>query len=465
MRTTWLYLGLATLALAPSCAALQIRPPGEDLVDTTPVRPASRPSHLAAVLRLSHVQSGRLAESRFPEQVGGAEQFGPLAAKWTVRRTGSLAVSADPRPRLCFDAPFAGKGALHAAGGSLDHELQARLRVCARPALDGQGVIRLADPDAQVTIQRETVGGPVAALKDAVARKLQDIAAREVTQKLTTLSVPVQGILAPIEALLARPIRVGQDACLKLRGQQLEVAQPQIDPSALRFGAALVALPTFERPCIEAAPTTRPSPLAIVVAPRLSSSETVLELPVGLGVDTLTPMAQSAVDQLGKIETAQGWLQVGKIALTTAMGRLVVRAQVRGEVRDTVLFVPIRRNVVGEVLLWGTPQLQGDFIVLPDLELRMVSDDKLVELAAALEHSALVANLRKRLRLPRAKFDAEARKALDGVAQHIALGNEKLPVTVETSELTLAEVSAAGQRLEVLVRFRGQVIIGDRAAQ
>jgi hypothetical protein len=171
------------------------------------------------------------------------------------------------------------------------------------------------------------------------------------------------------------------------------------------------------------------------------------------------------VDQLGRIETAQGWMRIGKVTLGTAKGRLLVRAAISGEVQDKVLFIPLRRTLSGEVLLWGTPRLQADAITLPDLELQFDTDDKLVALATSLRRSDLVANVRDKLKIPRARIDAEASKALASLARHIEVGGELLPVVVQTQELTLQDVIASGQRLEVLVRFRGQVVIGDRAAK
>jgi hypothetical protein len=462
LRLWW--MGMALLA-APGCATVQLRPPVADLTDTAPVRPAAQPSHIAAVLRLSHAQSGRLVEAKIPAETGASEQLGPLQATWKVRREGRLDVAADARQRLCFDTPFAGNGQVSVFGQSLQRELRAQVRACARPALDGLGVVRLADPDAQVTIQRETVGGPVAMLKDAVAKRLQTMASEEISRQLTTVAVPLQTLLQPIQALLARPIAVGQDACLKLRAQRLDVAQPVVDPGALRFGAALVAMPTLERPCIATPDTTRPLPLTPQVVPQLPSAETVLVLPIGLGLDTLLPQVQAAVDQLGRLETAQGWMRIGKVTLGTAKGRLLVRAAISGEVQDKVLFIPLRRTLSGEVLLWGTPRLQADAITLPDLELQFDTDDKLVALATSLRRSDLVANVRDKLKIPRARIDAEASKALASLARHIEVGGELLPVVVQTQELTLQDVIASGQRLEVLVRFRGQVVIGDRAAK
>jgi hypothetical protein len=172
---------------------------------------------------------------------------------------------------------------------------------------------------------------------------------------------------------------------------------------------------------------------------------------------------QAAVDQLGRMETAQGWLQVGKVKLSTSRGALLVRAAVTGELRDKLLFVPITRKIQGEVVLWGVPELDKDGIGLSNVSLDVQSDDTLVDFGASLKRSALVDTVQKKLRIPRAKIEGEARRALANLGSGVEVAGEKLPIQVETELLTLEQVAASGQRLDVIVRFVGHVIVGDTA--
>jgi hypothetical protein len=47
-----------------------------------------------------------------------------------------------------------------------------------------------------------------------------------------------------------------------------------------------------------------------------------------------------------------------------------------------------------------------------------------------------------------------------GLAQPLDVDGQKLPVRIEIKQLAVERVRAAGQRLEVLVRFVGQILVG-----
>ncbi len=458
-------VGAVLLAEFASGCAVHLRTPDPDLEDRTPVRPAGEPSSIAAVARLSHDSLARLVEQQTAKAQAGQEQMGMLAATWQLQRDGRVLAKSDDRGRLCFTLPFAGKGAVAALGQRLERDLKAQVSVCALPQLDSGGSLRLRDPDARVLIDRSTIGGPLAMLVDAVANKLQSVAGQEAVERLRALSVPTGDFLTPLLETLSQPLVLPKDACLKLRPLSVWLAQPAVDPTALRLGAAVQAMPTVEQPCSREAASAavrRPRP-PVAVTENLEQPKTFLLLPMGLSLDSLAGQVQASVDQLGKIETAQGWMQVGKVKLSTSRGALLVRAQITGELRDKLLFIPITRQVQGEVVLWGVPELTAAGIGLANLNLDVQSDDTLVDLGAALRRSALVTAIQSKLLIPRATIEGEARKALANLGPGVDVGGEKLPIRVETEQLTLEQVAASGQRLDVIVKFVGHIIVGDTA--
>jgi hypothetical protein len=456
-------VGLVLLALALNSCAIHLHTPDPDLADRTPVRPAGEASSIAAVARISHETLARLVESQTAEAQAGQEQLGLLSANWRLQRDGRAGVRSDERGRLCFVLPFAGKGAVAALGQRLERDLRAQILLCARPVLDSSAMIHLADPDARVLIDRSTIGGPLAALTEAVATKLQEVAGREAVERLRTLTIPTGDFMTPLQKTLDQPMNLPRDACLKLRPLSVWLAQPVVDPTALRLGAAVQALPTVEQPCVREVSQVRRARLPVAVTEKLDQPKTQLLLPLGLGLEGLAGEVQAAVDQLGRMETAQGWLQVGKVKLSTSRGALLVRAAVTGELRDKLLFVPITRKIQGEVVLWGVPELDKDGIGLSNVSLDVQSDDTLVDFGASLKRSALVDTVQKKLRIPRAKIEGEARRALANLGSGVEVAGEKLPIQVETELLTLEQVAASGQRLDVIVRFVGHVIVGDTA--
>lgn len=464
LRVRHLPIALALALLGSSCA-VHLRTPDPDLVDRTPVRPAGEPSSIAAVARLSHDSLARLVEQQTAKAQGGQEQIGMLSASWQLQRDGRVLAHSDDRGRLCFALPFAGKGAVAALGQRFERDLKAQVSVCALPQLDSAGALRLKDPDARVLIDRSTIGGPLAVLVDAVASKLQSVAGQEAVDRLRALSVPTGDFLTPLLEALDQPLILPKQACLKLRPLSVWLAQPAVDPTALRLGAAVQAMPTVEQPCArDPAPSqVRRARVPVAVTDNLQQPKTFLLLPMGLALDGLADQVQAAVDQLGKMETAQGWMQVGKVKLSTSRGALLVRAQITGELRDKLLFIPITRKIQGEVVLWGVPELSRDGIGLANLSLDVQSDDSLVDFGASLRRSALVETVQSKLRIPRDKIEGEARKALANLGPGVDVGGQKLPIRVETEQLTLEQVAASGQRLDVIVRFVGHIIVGDTA--
>lgn len=454
-------LSLSASAVLGGCVA-HLRAPEPDLRDLTPVRPAAQVSSIAAVARIPYATLGKLIEHELPPRASGTERLGMVDATWQVWRDGAIGARPDERGRLCFDAPFAGKGAMAAFGQRLERELRASLHLCAVPYLDQAAVLRLRDVDARVLVDRNALGGPLQSLLDAVAERLQRVGSAETTDRIRHLSIPMLDAMAPVQTAIARPMDVGQQGCLKLRPQEARLAQPGIDPSALRIAAAVDALPTVERPCAqEAGPRPGSGRIATTVVDNLLQPKTSLWLPVSTALELLQPEVQRAVDAMGVIRSAQGWLKVGKVQLATSRGHLLARAQVDGEVQDRVLFIPVKRTVKGEVVLWGVPTVTARGVELADLQLDVQSEDALVDLAAGLRRSELSRIVAGKLMITKEKIDGDARRALAAMAQTVDIGSQQLPVRVEIEQLGLEQVTAAGQRIEVLVRFVGQVVVGD----
>ena len=458
MRHFWVLL-----ATALAGCAVQLQAPQPDLPDRTPMRPAPQLSHLAAVARIPHATLARLAQAHLNQGQSGTEAAGMLQATWQVTRDGPVAVHGDERGRLCFVTPFKGSVEVAALGQRLQRDLRGKLNACARPELDSGAALHMRDADARVLIDRSAIGGPVAFVLDAIVTKLQAVAGEAALTKLRELVLPTWDALGPLQTMLQTPIALPDGSCVKLRPQSVRVTQPTIDPSALRMGASIAALPTAEQPCVREAQLPDAGRLPASVADNLDSPKTFLLLPVALAIENLRKPMQDEMERIGVLKTDQGWVKVTGIRLSTAKGSLLVHAAIVGEVQDKFLFIPIRRPLSGEVLLWGTPQVGRDGVELTKLEMELHTDDRLVALGAALKHSQLVDVVSKYAKIPRDRIDAMARKALDDISQGIYVGKEKLPARISTDQLQIESVTAAGQRLEVLVRFVGQVVIGDTA--
>jgi len=176
--------------------------------------------------------------------------------------------------------------------------------------------------------------------------------------------------------------------------------------------------------------------------------------------------ALASLRALGKIALPnRGHVEIVGLRLDSAKGALLVRAVIRGEVRDRFLFVPVTRRIDGEVLLWGTPAVGPDGVRLDNLQLDVRAADDVVGLVAAMQRAQLTARIGEVLRIPKATLDAQARAVLAGLGRGVQVGGVALPVRVDTEQLSVEGVRAVGQRLEILVRFVGQVVVGDTRAR
>lgn len=453
-------------ALLSGCA-LHVRAPDPDLAAPRPVPPSHEISYLAAVARMPLPTLGTLLETQALQPLHMEDRSGFLGWAFDMQRAGNVVVRAQDGI-LCFLVPFHGRGKVTALGGSMEKALDAAVDVCARPRLTPSGLLRLEAPAVRVSMNRVDFGAAAAPLMANLTERLEKIVGTQVADYLKTLQVPVGDFVTPTTAALYRPIPLQQGACLQLRPLSLRLAQPEADPSTLRLAASIATQPTVEEPC---GPAQKPQRLAMAVDDDLQHPETTLTLPIAVRLQTVRDQVLAELQRLGHIELAgkgnpkQGWIEVTGLELKSAGGALLARAKIRGEVRDRFLFIPFTRKIDGEFLLWGVPVLTEKAIELSKVQVDLETDDSLTSLGAALQRQHIAEVLGERLRIPRAQIEGQAKAALQSLAKGVSVGGVALPVRIETHKLTLDEVRTQGQRLEVLVRFQGYVVLGETARQ
>lgn len=454
------------LLLATGCA-LHLRAPDPDLPTSRPLPPSREVSYLAAVARLPLSTLSGLLEREALAPLRFADRAGFIAWSYDVQRAGPVHARAQDGV-LCFMVPFHGSGKVSALGGQLERALDAVVDVCARPRLSPSGQLTLQQPAVRVALDRVDFGGPARPLLDTLSAKLESVAGKQIADFVRNLKIPVGDYVTPTTAALYQSVPLTQGACLQLRPLSLRLAQPEVDPNTLRLAFSIATQPTIQAPC---GPPTPPQRLPMVVDEDLHHPETTLTLPVAIGLQTVRDEVLAQLLALGQIQLAgngdpsQGWIQVTGLRLDSAGGALLARAQIRGEVRDSFLFVPYTRQVDGEFLLWGVPQINDRFIELGKVEVDLATDNRLNALGAALQRQHITEILAKKLRIPRAQIEGQARQALATLGQGVTVAGQRMPVRIDTRSLTLDEVHASGQRLEVVVRFVGQVVVGETARQ
>jgi len=451
---------LTIFSLVSLCScALHLRAPDLDVGAVRPVAPASEVSHLAAVVRLPLPVVAALVDQHVTEPIERTENVGPLTWTLHVTRQGQITARAE-NETLCFDVPFRGTGTVTALGARLERRLDARIGLCAVPHLGPRGVLTLRDVTVRVQVAHSDLGALTRPLFDGLAAQLEHVAGTQLIEYLKTLEIPAGEAWAPLIAMLAHDVAMPGGGCLRLRAQTLELGQPDVDPNALRLSVHVTALPTMEQPCAHAMAPTLPS-VTVTVAQDLQHPQTRLLLPVGIGLGILGDEVGKALRALGRIETEDGWLEVQGVRLDTAGHALVLRAQVRGEVRDTLFWIPYRRAVDGEVLLWGVPQLDATSVRLASVQLDLRTADGLTQLGAALKRARLTETVEKKLQVSRYFLENQARAALLDVGKGLELAGHHIPVRIDTETLQLETARALAGRLEVQVRFVGQIVIGD----
>jgi hypothetical protein len=457
---------LLPLLLLTSCA-LHVRAPEPDLPAQRPVPPSHEISYLAAVARLPLTMLGTLLETQAFQPLHMEDKSGFVGWSFDMQRVGNVAVRAQDGI-LCFMVFFHGKARVQALGGAMEKGLDAAVDVCARPKLTPSGLLHLEAPAVRVALDRVDLPALARPLLDNLAARLEKIAGKQIVDYLATLQVPVGDFVTPTTAALYRPIPLQHGACLQLRPLSLRLAQPEADPTTLRLAASIATQPTVEEPC---GPAQKPLRLPMVVDDDLKHPETTLTLPIAVRLQTIRDQVLAQLKALGHIELAgkgnprQGWIEVTGLELKSAGGALLARAKIRGEVRDRFLFIPFTRKIDGEFLLWGTPVLTDKAIELSKVQVDLETEDGLTTLGAALQRKHIAEIMGERLRIPRAQIEDQAKAALQSLAKGVTVGGQALPVRIETHKLTLDEVRTEGQRLEVLVRFQGYVVLGETGRQ
>ncbi len=455
---------LLLLPLALSACTLHVVAPEPDVRTLQPVEPAAETSFIAAVARLPFVQLAGLVERYALAPVHRDGESGLVRWSVDVTRAGIVTPRSD-NGALCLLVPFRVLARAQAFGSNLDKALNADIDLCAQPALSPNGDLHLNGVVARVSLQNLNLPGPLSLLSNVAVDALQNLLARQLTDLISKVSLPVASAVAPMTAAMNRPMPLQQQACLKLRAQGITATQPEVDPSALRLAIVVAALPTVEQPCVLAADVATQLPVAIHVARELSVPETRLLLPIGISLDAVRAQTEKQLVTgrplpLGKPGEDRGWIQLDGIRLDSAKGALLMHVRVHGEIADSFLWIPIHRKIEGEFIIWGVPEVTPTEIHLTDVHLDMQTDDRLVELAVALKNADLTAQIAAQVRIPRDGIEAQARTAVLGLAQPLDVDGQKLPVRIEIKQLTVERVRAAGQRLEVLVRFVGQILIG-----
>jgi hypothetical protein len=443
-------------ALLPACA-LHLRAPEADPVDDRPVQPAGEVSYIAAVAQLPFATLAALADQALlsPVKRGGRVAF----AEWSVAvgKSGPVAVRAE-NGLLCFKAPFRGQGTLLAVT-RLERAVEAAVEVCALPRLDANGSVKLQDPVVRVALGGLEVGGSTQVLYNALAEQLQHVTGEQLADHLSRLAVPAGDLVEPLAGALTKPMALSGGACLRLRPDSMRLAQPVVTSSGLRLAASIAARPTLERPCSAQVATTGRLPRTVV--DDLSHPQTVLVLPVAVSLASVHDDLLRALQAKGPIRMNNGELAIRGLRLDSAQGRLLARVAVQGEVRDSFLLIPFKRQIDGEVAVWGVPDVTERDIGLRDVQLDVATADTVAGLAAAWQRERLTEVVAGKARVPRTDIEAEARKAIEGFASGQRLAGQPLRIRVDTRELAIQQVRAAGQRLELLVRFAGYIVLGD----
>ncbi len=458
-------LKLLTVSLLLGGCALHVRAPDPDLPANQPLAPSNEISNFAAVARLPLPMLAALLEKQALTPVAQADRTMLLAWSYQVERSGRVAAR-EQSGSLCFLVPFHGSAQVVALGGTLRKELDVAVDVCAKPRLSPSGIMTLQNPAVRVALDRVDFGGPAKPLLDNLAEKLEKYAGGQIATFIRTVQVPVGDYVTPTSSALYKPLPISDGACLQLRPLALRVAQPEVDPEYLRLALSIATQPTVEMPC---GPAQMPKALPMAVDDELKHPETTLVLPIAVPLSQVRTQVLERLHALGRMPLGGkdkpdgGWVEVTDLKLISAQGALLVRAQIRGELVDKFLFIPFSRKIDGEFLVWGVPKVGPKDIELTHVQVDLQTDDKLNSLGAAIKRQEIAEIIAEKLRIPRSQIEGQARQVLASFSNGISVAGEKLPVRIDTRQLEISQVQTVGQRLEVLVRFAGFVVLGDTA--
>jgi hypothetical protein len=454
-------------ALALTGCALHVQVPDPDLPLREGPSPAPEVSHFAALARLPLPLVAKVVEETAVPAVEHRSEGSVVSWSFRIAREGPV-VAREVNGGLCFLVPFAGAVKLSAVGTDLRQPLAADVMVCAQPRLSSAGLLTLPDPKVRIDLGRTQLPMMLKPVYAILGEKLEQEAGRALADQIRQSQWSISDRITPTTAALFKPLPLRPATCLQLRPLSLRVGQPVIDPNTLRLALSVATQPTVEEPCGPGQPAQK---LPLAVDDALTHPATTLQLPIAVQLTTVEKQVLDHARGMGRIPLGKkggpdrGWVEVTGLKLQSARGALVARATVRGEVRDSLLWIPFTRPLDGEFVLWGIPQVTATDIVLDKVQVNFGTDDRLLELGAAIERNRLADALADKLKLPTAQIEGEAKQALGKLSEGITIAGEHVPVRVDTHELKVASVRAQGQRLEVLVKFKGYVVVGDTARQ
>ncbi len=456
-------MGLLTVglvALSVGGCALHARAPAPDLDVRARIAPSTETSDLLLNLRLGFDQLTRLVEQvAIPDRKLG--QTSALAG-WSllIQKRPGVRVRGDGE-RLCFDVPFLGQGAVQMLGREMRRAVSGRIEVCARPRLNPDAVLSLRDPAIRVEVERGRMALNSRVLVDQLRAFLGGDATRALTDALTELRLPLRPLLRPLTAALAGSLRLGDGACLRPRAESVVLGQPQITSEGLRFAAALRGHPTLEAPC---SPDSQPDRPPLVEATlRIEQRASRLLIPVGLSTDRARKALLAELRRRGPITWPGGHVSVKDLRIDTSRGAVVVHAMLDGRARASFLGISTTRAIDGEVILWGRPTLHEGRVGLAQVQLSIVLDDAVADLAAALRASDLRKLVVRHLSLPVAQVETQARAQLQQLATSLKIGAVAVPARVRIERLTVSGARASAQRLILETRFVGWIVLAPPA--
>jgi hypothetical protein len=355
--------------------------------------------------------------------------------------------------------PFVGEGKVAWLGKEIAHVVRADVSVCARPVLAGDGTLRLDKPATDVRLHRRTIARTTAILYQQLEGMLKARVAPLLGRELARQSVSVVTVLKPLRDALAKPMKLPEGACLKLRPGLLRLARPEVDPSHVRLAVSVLARPTVERPCVAGPPAA--DNLQLEIVPGLRHPQTRLRLPVGIALAGLRADLKRRLVAMGRVRTRDGWVEITDLTLETARELVLAKAAIRGEVVSRWLGMSWRRTVSGDVLLWGRPTVGPKHVGLEQLNLAVETDDALADLAAALRRDHLVELATRHLRWPRQDVHKRGRALVAKLARPLTIAGERIPLSIDTQRLELLSVRAHQGRIEIDFDFAGYVVLGD----
>ena len=448
---------LVASGLAASCA-IHLRAEAPEPGPARALAPKASPSHVAVVGRLRHSQLGSIFDRLQMQPVVVGQQVSLAGWKVGVERAGKAAVGAS-NDDLCLRQSYVAIGEVMIADKRVEHRARGTVAVCSRPVLTEDGMLRLGAPRANVQIERRMVLRRTEVVRQQLERILRERFASRLAAAVGAAAIPVAEVLGPIQRGLAAPIALPGGACLRLRPDQFRVARAEVDPSAIRLTASVRTHPAVQRPC--AGPADKTAAPQIILVSDLRHPPTLLRLPVSVPVSELGAALSRKLRDAGRLTTRTGWLEILNATVVASDAAILARLSVRGQTRTSLLGLQWKRDVRGELLLWGRPELGPTHLGVQSLQVAAQSDEVLAEFGAALRRAGLIESVAARLRWTRASLTKRALAMIDGVARPLRVGREPMPVRVDTNKIAPVGIRASGGRLVFDFDFEGTVVVGD----